>query len=409
MLYRKMGDKGEELSILGYGCMRLPCVKGKIDEARAEAQILSAIEKGVNYFDTAYLYHQGKSEVVLGKILSKGHRDKVRIATKMLPLLVRSRADMGAILSTQLERLMTDHIDYYLIHSLLDKAEWDRIKKCGAIEFLEEQKRKGVIRHVGFSYHGDRNDFKALVDDYDWEFCQIQFNYLDINNQAGEEGLRYAASKGLGVIVMEPLRGGNLVGKMPDEVRKVWDSAGTKRSPAEWALRWVWNYPEVSMLLSGMNEESQVEENIRVAGEANAGSLTDEELKLFDEAREIYGRLMKVGCTGCGYCMPCPAGVDIPVCFSLYNNRYLFNDKATSRMQYLFTTGGLTRSAPSYASLCRDCGKCEKKCPQNIRIRENLRNVAAEMHFPAMKSLIWLIKQILSLSRMFRKKNRAES
>jgi len=409
MLYRKLGEKGEELSILGYGCMRLPCVKGKIDEERAEAQIRSAIEKGVNYFDTAYLYHQGKSETVLGKILSKGHRDKVRIATKMLPLLVHSRADMDDILSTQLKRLMTDRIDYYLIHSLMDKAAWDRLRKLGIIEFLEEQKRKGVIGHVGFSYHGDRNDFKALVDDYDWEFCQIQFNYLDINSQAGEQGLRYAASKGLGVIIMEPLRGGNLVGKMPDEVRRVWEKAGTKRSAAEWALRWIWNYPEVSMILSGMNDESHVEENIKVAGEAHPGSLTDEELKLFDEVREIYGRLMKVGCTGCGYCMPCPCGVDIPVCFSLYNNRYLFNEKAAARMQYLFSTGGFTRSTPSHASLCRDCGKCEKKCPQNIRIREHLRNVAAEMHFPAMKHLIWLIKQLLALSRRFKRKNRAES
>lgn len=401
MLYRQMGRTGDELSILGYGCMRLPCIKGKIDEIRTEAQIISAVEKGVNYFDTAYLYHQGKSEVVLGKVLSKGYRDKVRIATKLLPLMVNSRQDMEGILSTQLKRLLTDHIDYYLIHSLIDRKTWDRLKESGIIEFLEEEKRKGTIRHTGFSFHGDRNDFKAIVDDYPWEFCQIQLNYLDIDSQAGLEGLRYAASKGLGVIIMEPLRGGNLVGKMPDEVRKIWEQAEIKRTPAEWALRWLWNFPEVSIVLSGMNEESHIEENIRIAGEASPNSLKPEELALVEKVREVYGRLMKIGCTGCGYCLPCPSGVDIPTCFSLFNSKYLFNDK-TVGFQYLLTTGGFARSSPSYASLCRDCGKCEKKCPQQLPVRENLKKVTRELQGPFMKPLIWVARQYLGFRRLLK-------
>ena len=250
MLYREMGQTGDRISILGYGCMRFPQKDRRIDEERTERQILSAIDQGVNYFDTAYFYHGGKSEVVLGKILAKGCRDKVLVATKLPLPLVHSLKDMETLLDTQLKRLQTDHIDYYLMHMLTGTAGWQRLKQLGVEGFLERAKQAGKIRHIGFSYHGGKDQFPQIIDDYPWEFCQIQYNYLDEHNQAGKEGLEYAAAKGLGVIIMEPLRGGFLVKKMPQAVQETWDRAEVKRTPAEWALRWVWNHSEVTALLS---------------------------------------------------------------------------------------------------------------------------------------------------------------
>lgn len=399
MLYRELGKTGEKLSILGYGCMRYPQKDGKIDEERTEKQIIQAIEQGVNYFDTAYIYHGGKSESILGKILSKGYRDKVKIATKLPPYLIHSRKDMDKVLDTQLKRLNTDHIDFYLIHALPSMASWERLKGLGLFEFLETVKKQGKINHIGFSYHGDKEDFKKIVDDYKWDFCQIQYNYLDENYQAGKEGLEYAASKNLGVIVMEPLRGGNLVGKMPPEVKKLWDKSPVKRTPAEWALRWVWNHPEVTLLLSGMNEEAHIDENTRIASEASPKSLTNDELKLIDEVKNVYSKKMKVGCTGCNYCMPCPAGVNIPSCFSYYNNSSLFNERGTRYMYMAFSSGAMGGS-PSYASQCIDCGKCEKLCPQNLPIRRHLSDVSEDMEVPLLKPVFKVV------SRYFRFRDR---
>jgi uncharacterized protein len=403
MQYREMGKTGDKLSVLGYGCMRYPRKNGKIDEERTEKQILQAISQGVNYFDTAYVYHGGKSESILGKILSKGYRDKVKIATKLPPYMVHSVKDMENILENQLRKLCTDRIDYYLIHALNDIGGWNRLKDLGIIEFFEKMKKDGKLIHIGFSFHGDKGDFKALVDDYPWDFCQIQYNYIDEYVQAGKEGLEYAAAKGLGVIVMEPLRGGLLVRKMPQEIQKIWNTAETKRTPVDWALRWIWNHPEATVVLSGMNEEAHIDENIKVANEAYPNTLNKSELNLYESVKKEFSRLMKVGCTGCGYCMPCPAGVDIPTCFNYYNSRHLFKHKH-AKFQYVAFTSGISGGKPSNAILCIHCGKCEKVCPQHIKIRQKLREVSKDMEIPALRPILWTLRKYMNLRGRLRKK-----
>jgi len=377
MQYRKLGKTGEEISILGYGCMRFPAKNGRIDMERTEKQILMAIEKGVNYFDTAYIYPG--SEAALGTILEKHQlRSRVKIATKLPPYLATTRASMENILKTQLERLKTPTIDYYLIHAIADFRSWEKAKANGIVEFLNEKKKEGVIGHVGFSYHGDKLDFPRLIDDYPWDFCQIQYNYIDENSQAGREGLQYAYQKGIGVVIMEPLRGGSLVGRMPDKIKTIWEKAETKRSYADWALRWLWDQEEVSVVLSGLNEEAHIEENIRVASEVKPHSLTPAEITLFQEVKEAYLSLMKVGCTGCSYCLPGPAGVNIPYAFSCYNGHHLFHDIAL-RFQYLLMNSDVSGRKNGLAHQCIACGKCEKHCPQHLPIREHLKAVKKDM------------------------------
>lgn len=388
MLYREMGKTGDQVSILGYGCMRFPKANGKIDEERTKKQIVSAIENGVNYFDTAYVYPN--SEAVLGNILSGGYRDRVLIATKLPLPLIHSRKDMETTFQTSLKRLKTDHIDYYLMHSIYGKAGWMRLKSLGVEEFLEKLKAEGKIRRIGFSYHGDGHDFKDIVDDYPWDFCQIQYNYMDENAQAGKEGLLYAASQGLGVIIMEPLRGGLLAAKMPPQIKKIWDGADIGGTPAEWALRWVWNHPEVSVVLSGMNTEEQVAENLRVADAALPDSLTAAQLSCINRVKTALRERIRVGCTGCGYCLPCPAGVNIPGCFSALNDKSIYEDKMMGFM-YMAQTGGVDGGKPSYASLCKDCGKCEKHCPQSLPIRKHLKDVAREMEPFYFKPLLGVV------------------
>jgi uncharacterized protein len=394
MLYREMGKTGDRVSILGYGCMRFPRKGIGLDEARTERQIISAIEGGVNYFDTAYLYPG--SETLLGNILAKGYRDKVFVATKLPSPLINSLKDMESTLTTSLKRLKTDHVDYYLVHTLMTNDGWQRLKQMGAGDFLEKARAAGKIRHIGFSYHGDRAQFRDIVDDYPWEFCQIQFNYLDEHFQAGVEGLQYAASKGLGVIVMEPLRGGLLVKKMPPEINAIWERASVKRPPAEWALRWVWDHPEVSVVLSGMNAENQVVENIRAAENALPDSLSSQDRAIIGEVRDAISKSLKIGCTGCGYCMPCPAGVNIPQCFMCYNNKFLFRDR-TAQLNYITFTTGADSGASSYASLCRKCGKCEEHCPQHLPIRDNLRAVSKELQPFYFGPIVWGMKSIYRL------------
>lgn len=398
-----MGKGGEKVSILGYGCMRFPTKSGRIDEELAEKHLLTAIDQGVNYFDTAYIYHAGKSESFIGKVFSRNNcREQIKIATKLPVYLVHSNNDLARIFFNQLKRLETDYLDYYLMHSINDIESWERLKQLGILEFLEKEKKDGRIRHVGFSYHGSREDFIKLVDDYPWDMCQIQYNYIDVDFQAGIQGLRYAASKGMGVVVMEPLRGGSLVGRMPPEVKKIWDSSGIKRTPAELALRWVWNHPEVSVVLSGMSAIEQVIENIHTAGEAYPNSLDDKEKKLIDDIRKKYLRLMKVGCTGCSYCMPCPFGVDIPKCFSLYNSKMVFKER-TARFRYLGFAGGIN-GRESHAALCKECGKCEKVCPQHIHIREALKDVTRELRIPMSGLLVKAVKGVLKLRSKFKRK-----
>lgn len=377
MLYRKVPKTGEELSILGFGYMRLPQKPGfGIDEDRAIRQLRIAIDNGVNYVDTAPDYHLGRSEAVLGKALKDGYRGRVNIATKLPHWSVRTRGDMDRILSTQLATIGTDHVDYYLLHSLA-REPWEKMEGLGVADFLDRAKGDGRIRNAGFSFHGDRETFSRIVDAYDWEFCQIQYNYLDENVQAGTAGLRYAAGRRLAVMVMEPLRGGNLARKVPPAVQKIWDESPEQRSPAVWGLSWVWNHPEVTVALSGMNEEADIMENITAASAAVPGSFPDRDLALVARVKDKYLQLMKVACTGCRYCMPCPAGVAIPECFALYNAAGLFPGSEAA-FQYLGRHGGIIAD-PSYAGLCTRCGRCEALCPQHIPVREKLAEVSGEM------------------------------
>lgn len=374
MQYRTVPKTNDKISAIGFGCMRLPVKNGRIDEKEATKQIHHAIEKGINYFDTAIPYHMGKSESFLGRALLGGFREKVKIATKLPHWSVKSREDMDEILNSQLKKLQTDHIDYYLIHSLAGDS-WEKMKNLGVIDFLESAKKSGKIINAGFSFHGDISSFKRIVDENDWEFCQIQYNILDEKNQAGTEGLLYAAQKNLAVIIMEPLRGGNLVNNIPKEVSKIWDEADVKKTPAEWSFQWILNKPEVTTVLSGMNEISQIDENTDTASNAFPDSLTKEELLIVDKAKEAYMKLMKVGCTGCRYCMPCPYGVDIPECFSLYNNYFIFGGKLKTKFHYIIRLGGIL-SDRGNAGLCRNCGKCKKSCPQNLDIPNLLKDVS---------------------------------
>lgn len=377
MLRRLNIKNGDELSILGFGCMRFPTKNGSIDEERSIALIRECIHKGINYFDTAYFYNGGKSESILGKALQGGYREKVKIATKLPPFMVKKLDGAKSIFATQLKKLQTDYIDYYLLHMLQDKAGFERLNNLGIIEWLEELKKEGIICNIGFSFHGSRNDFEEILKSYSWDFCQIQYNYMDVNNQAGKYGLQLAHSMGIPVIVMEPLRGGRLADKLPKEVISEFKSYSEKRSPAEWALRWVWNHPEVTVVLSGMSDEKQLEENVKTASDAIPNSLSEEELKVFDRVMDIMHMKTKVPCTGCSYCMPCPFGVNIPACFSVYNDKYLLNEKS-SKIIYYRTLGGLSKQ-PAYASVCKGCGKCESKCPQHIEIRKELGKIKKEM------------------------------
>jgi len=273
------------------------------------------------------------------------------------------------------------------------------MKNLGVLEFLDAAKADGRIINVGYSFHGDKDTFKEIVDAYDWEFCQIQYNFLDQQNQAGIEGLKYAAAKDMGVIIMEPLRGGSLAGKIPAVVQAVWDEADTRRSPAEWSLRWIWNHPEVTVVLSGMNEEAHIDENLRIASEAYHESLTDKELALVDRVEQTYRNLMKAACTGCRYCMPCPAGVDIPSSFEVYNNLYMFGDRKTARFIYLTRIAGGMGGEPACASLCENCGQCEDACPQHLPIQDLLKDVAEEFEKWWLKPAVWLAKRAFAAHR----------
>lgn len=393
MLTRLNQKNGDKLSILGFGCMRFPAKNGAIDEQRVTAMVRDAIEKGVNYFDTAYIYR--KSEEVLGKALAGGYRQRVKIATKLPLFMVRKLENAHKIFDTQLSRLQTDYIDYYLLHMLSDISVFKRLSDLGVIKWLEELKAKGAIKNIGFSFHGTKKAFEELIKAYPWDFCQIQYNYMDENFQATKDGLLLAHSLGIPAIVMEPLRGGKLVSHLPEEVKRAFKEYDAGRSPAEWALRWVWNHPQVTLLLSGMNSEAQVAENIRIASDARPDSLTAAELGVFEKVKKVLQEKTKIMCTGCAYCMPCPNGVDIPVCFSSYNDKYLIKDKI-SRLQYYYNLGALSPK-PAYASLCINCGKCESHCPQNIAIREQLKAVSREMENIPMKLIAGLVRKFMRI------------
>ncbi len=370
MLYRKLA--GERVSQLGFGAMRLPTRDGAIDEAEAIAMIRDSIDAGINYVDTAWPYHDGASEPLVGKALRDGYRDRVFLATKSPIWLLKKPEDFDTFLDRQLARLETDHIDFYLLHAL-NVPSWETCLKFDALAFGERAKKAGKIRHFGFSFHDDLATFKKICDASDWEFCQIQYNFLDRKEQAGEEGLRYARSKGIDIVVMEPLRGGNLVSPVPASVRALYDAQAVKRSSADWALRWVWNERDVAVVLSGMSTRRQIEENLATAADAAAGSMSAGELAMIDRAETEYRRLMPVPCTGCRYCMPCSAGVNIPRNFAVFNEYYMFERSEAARGGYRWV------DADQRADKCVECGACEELCPQHIAIRENLKRVVAEM------------------------------
>ncbi len=391
MNYRTNPRNGDQLSILGYGCMRFPRKGKAIDLERTRQQVLRAIEQGVNYFDTAYVYNQ--SEQILGQILAGGTRSRVRIATKLPHFLVKKQSDFDRIFQTQLKRLQTDYIDYYLIHMLSDFSSWERLVNLGVTDWIAACKASGQIRNIGFSYHGGPAEFIHILDGYDWDFTQIQYNYLDENSQAGKSGLLHAASKGLPVIIMEPLRGGKIINELPRAVQRIWESATPRRSVAEWALRWVWNHPEATVVLSGMNTEEQIEENIRIASTAQANEMSAAELDLFVQARTILSQQQKIGCTACGYCLPCPAGVAIPTCFSYYNEQFM-KRSALTRFKYLMNTGAAS-SRPGNASHCVSCRKCEQHCPQQIVISERMKDVARTMEPFWFKPAVTVIRKFM--------------
>jgi hypothetical protein len=398
MLYREVPKNGDKLSVLGYGLMRLPVRMGAIHEKLAEKQIMHAMDQGVNYFDTAVPYHNGKSEPFFGKVLSQnGCRDKIKLATKLPHWSASCKEDMDRILDEQLTKLQTDRIDYYLIHALSGEL-WETAKQNGAIEFLDGALREGKIINAGFSFHGLADDFKDIVDDYDWTFCQIQYNYLDTKNQAGTAGLKYAASRDLAVIIMEPLRGGNLAKTPPPTVQKIWDRAEQKRTPVGWSLGWIWNRPEVTVILSGMNNDDHINENLALADQALPNAFSEKERNLVREAAAEFRRVMKVACTGCQYCMPCPHGVNIPGCFECYNSKHAFKDKG-AKLMYYFQNGGIVTGQPTLASMCEQCGECVEKCPQNLHIPDLLEDVKGDMEGVLMKPMIWLIKRVMKVRR----------
>lgn len=391
MNYR--ADKyGNPLSILGFGCMRFQRKQGKIDMALAEQQIMTAFRGGVNYYDTAYIYPG--SEAAIGEIFEKnGIRDKVKIATKLPHYLIKNRETLDKLFAEELKRLRTDYVDYYLMHMLTDTATWNRLKELGIEQWLQEKKDSGAIHQVGFSYHGNTDTFCGLVDAYNWDFCQIQYNYLDEHSQAGRRGLRYAHEKGLPVIIMEPLRGGKLVNRLPEEAKKVFADYPVKHTPAQWAFRWLWNQPEVTVVLSGMNTDEMVLDNLQTASTVQVGELGDREEEMLQSVVRAINAKMKVGCTGCGYCMPCPKGVDIPGTFAAYNRRYQEGWFSALREYFMCTT---LRKNSAAASNCIGCGKCEKHCPQGIAIRKHLKDAQKVLEDPiykvARKVASWFVK-----------------
>lgn len=387
MQYRK-DKKGNDISILGYGCMRFSKNGSSIDLDKAQKELLYAIDHGVNYLDTAYIYPG--NEVAVGEILDRtGYRDKVYIATKLPHYMIKSIEGAEKIFTEELKRLKTDHIDYYLMHMLNDVHTWENLKKMGIIPWIEEKLQSGAIRNIGFSFHGNSDAFIQVLEAYDWDFCQIQYNYLDEFSQAGRKGLTRAGEKGIPVIIMEPLRGGRLVNLLPESAREIIAADQKHRTPAELSFRWLWNQPQVTCILSGMNSMEMVEENLNTANQVQIGEFDDYDYELIEKVKTEIRKSSKVGCTGCGYCMPCPMGVDIPETFHCYNLIYSENRK-TALKEYLQTTA--FRRKTSSASQCIKCGKCEAHCPQGISIRKELQNASKELESFYYRAAKWIIK-----------------
>lgn len=376
MQFREDKRSGNQLSVLGFGCMRLPRGISGIDMKKSEQIILRAIENGVNYFDTAYLYPG--SEAALGKILADNDmREKVYIATKLPLGNCKKPGDFDHYFNIQLEKLQTGYIDYYLMHNINSLSQWQYLCDLGIEDWIRQRQSDGTIRQIGFSFHGTSKEFIKVLDAFDWDFCQIQYNYSDENYQAGVAGLRRAAEKDMPVIIMEPLLGGKLATGLPKEAEAVFRKANAKYSPAAWALRWLLNQPEVTVILSGMNSDEQVQENLATSNAATPGMLTEEEHEAYQNVVEIFRKTYKITCTGCGYCLPCPQDVNIPGCFAAYNSSYGMG-RIVGIMQYVTGTAA-HRTKNQMASKCTGCGNCEKQCPQHIEIRSALKDVERRM------------------------------
>lgn len=398
MQYRK-DKKGNDLSILGYGCMRFSKKGNQIDIEKTEKEIMAAYKAGVNYYDTAYIYLG--SEAALGEILERNKiREKVNIATKLPQYLINNGKGLDKYFSEELSRLRTTYVDYYLMHHLTDVEMWEKLKRVGILDWIKQKKEAGEIRNIGFSYHGNTENFITILNDYDWDFCQVQYNYLDEVTQAGVKGVKAAAQKGIPVVIMEPLRGGKLVNMLPEKAKKLFAENQHGWSPAEWAFRWLYNQPEITVVLSGMNSLQMVEENINTASEMKAGDFTEEDFELLEKVKQAIKEKEKVGCTGCRYCMPCPKGVDIPGIFACYNTMYI-ESKREGRFQFAQTVG-LTKE-PAFATQCIECGKCEQHCPQNIPIREKLKEADK-----ALRPLTYKVGINVARKFMFRKKKQAK-
>ncbi len=375
MNYRTFPDDGTKVSVLGFGCMRLPTTgrSADIDEKTASRMLRHAIDSGVNYVDTAYPYHEGSSETFLGKELGDGYREKVMLATKSPLWLIESEGDFERYFSEQLRRLRTDRVEVYLFHSL-GKETWRRLRKLGMLEWGEKARADGRVGRIGFSFHDDLETFKTIIDGYDgWGACQIQYNFMNENTQAGTEGLRYAAERGISVIIMEPLLGGRLA-VPPEGIRRLINDAGVARTPADLALQWLWHKREITTVLSGMSTMEQVLENLASADRSGVGTLTKVELELVSRVQKAYGGLFPAPCTRCGYCMPCPSGVNIPRAFTLYNEAVAFNQLDLNKNIY---RGVLSK--PEQAGSCTGCGECEERCPQSIEIREWMPRIHREL------------------------------
>lgn len=380
MQYRA-GKHGEAISLLGYGCMRFTRNGGRIDLDKAEREVMEAIHAGVNYLDTAYVYPG--NETAVGEILRRNRcREQVLLATKLPQYLIRSRSAADRCFDEERKRLGTGYIDFYLMHMLADVNAWEKLKGYGMEAWIAEKKASGQIRNIGFSFHGNTEAFLQVLDAYDWDFCQIQYNYMDETSQAGRRGLEAAAAKGIPVIIMEPLRGGRLAGGLPDAAQALLRREGKGRSAAEWGLRWLWDQPGVTCVLSGMNSLSMVRENCRIASEVRAGAFTQEDFALIAGLKREIGGVLRVGCTGCGYCQPCPGGVDIPGVFRCWNETGVDGMKR-ARREYLQTTA--MRRPSAGVSHCVGCGKCEQRCPQHIAVRRELKRAASDLETPFYK------------------------
>jgi len=401
MQYRINPRNNDKISALSYGCMRFPEHYGKIDIKASEPLLHRGFELGINYYDTAYPYHNEQSESFIGEFFSKNKlRNKVKIATKMPVWSINSYSDMENIFKIQTHKLKTAYIDYYLLHAL-NIESFNKVYNLGVLDFLNYLKKQNIILNAGFSFHGEHDEFIKIFDSFDWDFSMIQFNYLDINNQAGLKGLEYISNKNIAIMIMEPLRGGSLV-NIPVDVKSVFNTSKNKYSPIEWSFKWLLNYPSITTLLSGMNTVSQIEENVKIVSNAQANSISKKDLEIVDTARKVYLKSFDIPCTQCKYCMPCPYGVDIPTCFDLYNKKHLFKQTMHAYIMYAQMINGTLGTYKS-PSQCIKCGVCETKCPQNIKIIEKLKLVKKSFESIKMKLFFKLIKFIIKIKKLILK------